>query len=114
MGTRACLAALVVCAVSDLAAVPLLFDSDDNLAGVGIAVGVLGVLTLVSVLGIARGAGWGRPLAFGTRAIDALAAIPAFGAAAGAQAAAAAVTVGLSSVAIWLLVRERQSATRTA
>jgi len=106
--------ALVVCAISDLAAVPLLFDSENDLAAIAVTVGVLGVLTLISVLGIARGAGWGRPLAFGTRAVDALAAIPAFGATAGAQTAAAAVTVGLSSVTIWLLVRERQSTARTA
>jgi len=113
MNTRITVAVLAICAVSDLAAVPLLIGSDDAPVGLGLAVGVLGVLTLVAALGLARGSRWARPLAIGTRSVDALAAIPAFGSATGAETAAAVVTVVLSVLAIGL-VALGQHALRTA
>src|SRR5690349_23488054 len=103
MNTRVAVAVLALCAVSDLAAVPLLIGSDDAPAGVGIAVGVLGLLTVVAATGLARGARWARPLAIGTRSVDVLAAIPAFAGSTGTETAAAVVTVVLSVLALGLV-----------
>ncbi|WP_151084062.1 hypothetical protein [Nocardioides cynanchi] len=107
--------ALAGCAVSDLAAVPLLLGSDDGLTVVGVGVGLLAALTAVAALGVWSGAGWGRPLAFGTRGIDILGAIPVAAGGAGAAAtSAAAATVVLSLVAIVTLLRLGGHAARTA
>jgi len=108
------IAVMVLCAVSDLVAVPLLLG-DDDLAPFGVAVAVLGVLTLVAAYGLAVRAGWARPVALGTRAVDAVAAVPALFVGAGAaETAAASVTVALSLVAIALVLRVDRSAVRTA
>lgn len=108
------IAVMVVCAVSDLAAVPLLLG-DDDLTPIGVAVAVLGMLTLVAAYGLAVSAGWARPLALGTRAIDAVAAVPAlFAGPGGAETVAASVTIALSLVAIALVLRVDRSAVRAA
>ena len=106
MSTRTCVVALTVCGVSDLAAVPLL-------GVIGIAVGILGLLTLVAAFGLARGATGARPLALGTRTVDGLAAVPGLFVASGAETAAAAVTVVLSALTIGLMTLG-QHAVRTA
>jgi hypothetical protein len=108
MNSRISVVTLVVCAVSDLAAVPLLD------AGIAVGIAALGLITLGTAVGVGRGARWGRPLALGTRAVDAVAAIPAVAAADGAQAAAGAVTVALSLLTIALLLRRDEGSVRTA
>jgi hypothetical protein len=108
-------ATLAVCAVSDLVAVPLLVRSDDALTVVGAGVGVIAVLTIVAAFGLRRGAGWGRPLAFGTRGADILGVIPiAAGGAGAAETSAATATVVLSLVAIAALLRLGGRAAQTA
>ena len=109
MDTRkASVVALTLCALSDVAAVPLVVGSDVA-AGVGVGVAVIGVLTLIAAFGVSRGARWSRPLALGTCVLDILGVIPvaAGGAGVGATSAAAA-TVVLSSVAIALVLRSHE------
>lgn len=116
MNTRtASVSALVVCALSDLAAVPLLLGSDDGLVVVGAVVAVIGLLTLAAAYGVSRNASWSRPLAFTTRGIDVLGAVPALAAGAGAaETSAASVTIALSALVIVLLVRTHEHAVHTA
>lgn len=103
---KASVAVLVLCAVSDLAAAPLLIGSDDVPSGIGVGVAAIALLTLLAAVGISRGAGYGRPLALVTRAVDVLGAVPLL---AGGQAAsvnaAAAVTVALSIAAVVFILR---------
>ena len=113
MNIRVPVAALVVCAVSDLVAVPMLMGSEQVPAAAGVGVAVLGLLTLVAAFGLARGAGWSQGLALGTRLVDIAAAAPALVAAGdGAETAAAAVTVALSVLTIGLLLRHDRHAMR--
>ena len=112
---QASVLALVVCAVSDLAAAPLLIGSDDAPAGTGIAIAVLGVLTLLAAVGVARSAGWANPLALGTRVLDVVAAVPAlFAGLDVAETSAAVVTVLLSLATIALLLRPGARPARVA
>lgn len=104
--TRPLAIALWLCAISDLAAVPLLMGTDDVPAALGVVVAVLGLLTGAAAVGVGRGAAWARPIAWATRAVDLTLALPGV-VAGGAATAAAGVTVGLSVVAIVLLVRTR-------
>jgi hypothetical protein len=107
--------ALVVCAVSDAAAVPLLLGSDEVPAVLGIVVAVLAALTLAAAYGVARGSAWGRHLAFGTRGVDVLAAAPALAGGVGAaETSAVIVTVLLSLVAVVALLRVDTRTVRTA
>jgi hypothetical protein len=109
MNTRVAVIALVVCAISDLAAVPLIVGSDDAPAGVGVTVAALGVITLVAAYGVGTRTRWGSPVGIGTRIIDILAAIPVLGDAVGAEKVAASVTIVLSLVTIGLLLRQRSA-----
>jgi hypothetical protein len=103
---RATIVRVGACAVSDLAAVPLLLGADDIPAAVGGLVALLGMVTAAAAIGIARRHTWSRHLAVTTRIIDLVFAVPAFTAGAGAgPVAAAAVTVALSVSAIGLLWR---------
>lgn len=107
MNTRqASVVALALCAVSDLAAAPLLLGSNDVPSGVGIGVVAIAVLTLLAAAGIGRGTSYAGPLALTTRAIDVLGLIPllAGGQEAGVYAAGA-TTLALSIVAVALVRR---------
>jgi hypothetical protein len=115
VNTRLSVAALAVCAVSDLAAGPLLLGSDDVPSGVGVGVAVLGLLTLVAAFGISRATRWSRPLAFGTRALDVAAALPALVADnSSAETSAAGITLALSILTMGLLLRHDQHTMHTA
>jgi hypothetical protein len=106
---------VALCAISDLAAAPLLLNSDDVPAGFGVGVVVIGVLTLVAAFAVRRQLSWSRPLAIGTRLVDAAAAIPAVTAGIGAAATSAAiVTVVLSIVAIVFLLHGDRRTVRTS
>lgn len=105
--TKPAVFALAVCALSDLAAVPLILGSDDAPAIVGALVGILSVLTLVAAVGLARNATWGRRLAVATRVADVAAALPAVTAATGVTIVAAVVTIVLSLATLVLLWRRQ-------
>jgi hypothetical protein len=98
---------LVLCGLSDLAAVPLMLGGRDAPpAGIAVGAVVFAVASLVAAVGLTRGERWARPLGIGSRALDLLATIPAaFGAASAGLAAAAAVTGALSVAAIVLMAR---------
>lgn len=101
---------LAVCAASDLAAVPMLLSGDDRPpAAIGVLVGVLGLLTAVAAVGVARGRHHARTLAAATRVIDLASAAPAIGVG-GAAAGAAVVTVVLSVLALVALTLTRATA----
>jgi hypothetical protein len=100
---------LAICAVSDLAAVPLLAGGSHAPApAIGIVVAVIGISTAVAAWGVLSGAHWGRPAAWVTRIADAALALGAIGAG-GAAVAAAGVTIALSVAAIALLARSRST-----
>ena len=108
MKTRsAAAAALGLCAVSDLAAVPLLLGDTDHVpAAAGLVVAVIAFLTAIAAVGVARRSRRSRSVALGTRFADVAAAVPALAGGAGAgPAAAAVVTVVLSLAAVALVWR---------
>ncbi|HEX3622574.1 MAG TPA: hypothetical protein VHT97_09680 [Acidimicrobiales bacterium] len=111
--TKPAVVALVACALSDLAAVPLLLGRTDVPAVVGILVGVLGILTVVAAVGVARNARWAGRLAVATRLIDLSIAAPGLAVSGHAPALAAWVTVALSIAALVLTLR-RTSTTSLA
>jgi hypothetical protein len=67
---RATVSVLAACAASDLAAVPLLLGDTDIPAAVGALVALLGLLTVVAAIGVARHTAWARRLALSTRVVD--------------------------------------------
>ena len=104
---KAAIVLLGACAVSDLAAVPLLLGDTDHIpAAAGVRVAVLGFLTVAAAVGIARRTPRARGLALSTRIVDIISALPACAAGAGAGVVAAAlVTVVISVAAITFLSR---------
>lgn len=110
--TRPAVAVLGACALSDLAAVPLLLGRTDVPGVIGILVGALGILTVAAAVGVASNAGWAGRLAVTTRLIDIAAAVPGFAAGGRASAVAASVTVALSIAAVALTLRSRPSPRR--
>jgi hypothetical protein len=101
-------AVLAVCALSDLAAVPLVAGDDGPGVAVGVVVGLLGVLTAVAAASHLRGRRPARTLATSTRVVDLALSLPGL-AAGGAVAGASAVTVALSLGALALLLRSRRT-----
>jgi hypothetical protein len=107
--------ALALCALSDLGAVPLLVSTKGGPpAAIGVLVAALGVLTAAAAFGLARKTRWARSLAWMTRIVDGLAALPAVGAGNGTESVAAAVTILLSVIAIVFLIREASGAPSSA
>ena len=108
---------LAVCAAVDIiSAPPLLLASGEGgpPAILGWLTLVLGVLTAVAAVGMARGAAWAKPLALGGRAVDILSALPGLGAGAGPALIVGAVTI-LSIVTIVTVWRvDRSVAPRVA
>jgi hypothetical protein len=100
---------LSICAFSDFVAVPLLLGTKNVPTVVGILVGVLGLLTLVATVGVARHAHWAARLAIVTRVVDTAAATPALAASSGMPVIAAVVTIALSITALALLIRPKPS-----
>jgi len=100
---------LATCAVSDLAAAPLLLGDHRHIpTAIGIVVIVLAVATGASAIGMAKGLPKARPVAVATRILDGLGALPAFFVGPGAgPVAAAAVTVLLSVATLTSLRRRR-------
>jgi hypothetical protein len=106
---------LALCALSDLAAVPLLVSTKGGPpAPFGALVAALGVLTAAAAMGLARNARWARSLAVTTRIVDVLAALPAIAAGNGTEVLAGTVTMTLSVIAISFLIREASSASSSA
>jgi len=100
---------LVLCAVSDVAAVPLLLTGEDAPpAVVGVVVGLLGLLTAAAAGGLGRGVHPARQVAWATRIVDIALALPGV-TAGGAATVATSATVLLSLVAVALLARTRPS-----
>jgi hypothetical protein len=70
--------------------------------------------SVVAAVGISGWTAWSRPLAFGTRPIDAVLAGPAlFAGHGGAETSAAVLTVVLSVLTIGVLLRHDQRVVRT-
>jgi hypothetical protein len=98
---------LALCAVTDFVTAPIPVDGHGHPpAGIIAAVYVLGAVTAFAAYAIARGRRVGRPLAWGTRGIDLVVSLPAFAGGA-VPALAASAAVGLSLLAIALLIRTR-------
>lgn len=109
--TKLAVIALALCALADLAAAPALIgeaDSDGALVAAGVAAMLLGLLTAVATVGIARGLAWAVPLALVTRTLDVVAALPGLGAGPGPAAGVVAVVL-LSAVAAVLVLRLRRA-----
>lgn len=101
--TKPAVILLAVCAASDLLAVPPLLGDEPFIA---VLTGVLGILTIVAAVGLARGASWAKPLALGSRALDILTAVPGFAAEMPAPVIVSVVIV-LSLVTIAAVVKAR-------
>jgi hypothetical protein len=98
--------ALVLAALSDLGAMPLLVSGSDRPpAVVAASVVVLAVASLAAAGALTRDRRWGRPVGIVSRVIDLAASAPAAVAAGGGLAAAAGATGVLSVVAVVLLIR---------
>lgn len=105
--TKPAVVLLSICAVVDLVAAPpmLLASGGDGPGPVaGVLTLVLGILTAIAAVGLARRARWAKPLAHGGRVLDILTAVPGFAAAMPAPVIVSAVIL-LSLVTIVAVAR---------
>ena len=96
------IAALVLAAINDLAAVPVISRSAPRAVVTGVVLCAL--CTIVAGIGLARFAPWARPVGIASRAIDLLATFPVLFAGLGGTPVAAATTSVIVSVAAVALV----------